>query len=434
MSDNLFEGLPPPSHNQEQNASIEEKTTDNSRTSTTTSIETSAAPPLPAAPKPALKSALKRPKPVEPNPPGKEGFAFWVPWRFWTFTGYPTWDITANFEDIVPEKSNGSGKRLRFKTTTDASETQVIEAMQKIASHIKNLGKFSKASKLAIQLIQAGSVKAATSDHFFAILEAAMSLTTSCTDPSVRSDYYALFAAAQDVAECLNPKQKHQLETWRIRAVVANDLFTDDSFVFSKTAGQIKEAISILPVATEDDDTEEAAALKDGSETTVQDSSTGEPVKESREESDPFGLDALIPSTAKKDEKAKGKKDMTAKMRIEENETKGFLKSQREALITCLDIAARRYKTPWCQTVIDILVKHAFDNVMRFTSRQRDAISKLWASIREQQARRKQGKSVNGKLDVNGFEWLQQKYATEKISIRHSVGGSGDRRATQWLG
>lgn len=87
-----------------------------------------------------------------------------------------------------------------------------------------------------------------------------------------------------------------------------------------------------------------------------------------------------------------------------------------------------------CQTVIDILVKHAFDNVARFTARQRDAVGKLWASIREQQTRRKQGKSVNGKLDVNAFEWLQQKYAGEKISIRHSVGASGDRRAQQWLG
>ena len=88
---------------------------------------------------------------------------------------------------------------MRFKTTTDASEKQIIEAVQKIASHIKNSTKFGKASKLAIQLIQAGSVKPGTSDHFFAILEAAMSLSTSCTDPSVRADYHALFSAAQDV-------------------------------------------------------------------------------------------------------------------------------------------------------------------------------------------------------------------------------------------
>lgn len=90
---------------------------------------------------------------------------------------------------------------MRFKTTTDASEKQVIEAMQKIASHIKNPAKFSKASKLAIQLIQAGSVKPETKDYFFAILEAAMSSSTSCTDPSVRADYHALFSAAKDASE-----------------------------------------------------------------------------------------------------------------------------------------------------------------------------------------------------------------------------------------
>lgn len=402
MADNLFEGLPPPSHRhgqQDQQSPQRE----------TTIIRPSPTP----LPKPALKSALKRPKPPEPNPePGDK-----------------------QNPSAVPEK------RLRFKTTTDASERQVIEAMQKITSHIKNPAKFAKASRLAIQLIQAGSVKPGTSDHFFAILEAAMSSPTSCTDPSVRANYHALFLAAQDAADCLNKKQKNLLTTWTIRAVVANDLLTDDSFLFSKTAGRIKEAISDLPVSTEDDDREEAAAFKEEAEIATKDDqqkqnmAVVESTEETKMESDPFGLDALIPSTVKKDDRSKGKKDEAAKIRKEDDiENKRFLKSQREALITCLEIAAHRYKTPWCQTVIDILVKHAFDNVARFTSRQRDAIEKLWASIREQQTRRKQGKSVTGKLDVTAFEWLQQKYSTEKISIRHSVGGSGDRRAQQWLG
>lgn len=61
-----------------------------------------------------------------------------------------------------------------------------------------------------------------------------------------------------------------------------------------------------------------------------------------------LGLDALIPSTIKKDEKPKGKKDAAAKIRKEEEEeAKRFLTSQREALIICLEIAAQRYKTPW---------------------------------------------------------------------------------------
>ncbi|XP_048235952.1 uncharacterized protein LOC8268203 [Ricinus communis] len=409
MNDDIFEGLPPPS-SQNQQVLVEDSNTSNNRKPSS--------PPSPrpqqVAPIPLLKSALKRSKPIESNP---------VP------------------EENAPEKAAASGKRLRFKTTTDASEKQLVEAMEKIASHIKNPSKFAKASKLAIQLIQAGSVKPGTSDHFFAILEAAMSSGTSCTDPSLRADYHALFSVAQDAAECLSKKQKHQLATWRIRAVVANDLYTDDSFVFSKTAAQVKEAITNLPVATEDDDIEEAAALKDETGKNDEDSkkrhdlSSGASAEENyKNESDPFGLDAFL-STSKKDESTKGKKDTLANTgKEEEEENKRYLKAQRESLIICLEIAAHRYRIPWCQTVIDILVKHAFDNVSRFTSRQRDAIEKLWASIREQQTRRKQGKSVSGKLDVTAFEHLQEKYSTEKISIRHSVGGSGDRRAQQWLG
>lgn len=399
--------MPPPSQQKPQQQQEVQQQKQCSITATTVcdSSTSSFSSPLPP-PNPVLKSALKRPKPTDQIP-----------------------------EAAAPEK------RLRFKTTTDASEKQIIEAMQKICSHIKNPGKFGKASKLAIQLIQAGSVKPGTSDHFFAILEAAMSSSTACTDPSLRSDYHALFSATQDATECLNKKQKNQLTTWMIMAVDANDLYTDDSFVFSKTAGRIKEAISNLPIATEDDDRDEAAALKDETELTDDDGQINQDVsfvapteEHKEEESDPFGLNAFISTSVKKGEKPKGKKDTTARIKEEEEENKRFIKSQREALITCLEIAARRYKTPWCQTVLDILVKHAFDNVARFTSRQRDAIDKLWASIREQLTRRKQGKSVNGKLDVNGFEWLQQKYSTEKISIRHSVGGSGDRRAQQWLG
>ncbi|KAJ1409332.1 hypothetical protein SESBI_22844 [Sesbania bispinosa] len=398
MAEDLFEGLPPPSSNtlQQPQPILSLSLPTNSNTNKD-NVESSSVP----APKPILKSALKRPNPTQ-----------------------------SDTQATAPKKS------LKFKTTTDASEAQVIEAMQKISSHIKNPSKFSKAAKLAIQLIQAGSVKSGVSDHFFVILEAAMSSSIPCTDPSVRADYHSLFSEAQNTKEHLNKKQKNQLATWTIRAVVANDLYTDDSFVFSKAAGQIKEAISNLPVATEEDDTDEAISLKSSTVMVDEDGQMLATNKDNdRVEADPFGLDALIPESTKKSEKLKAKNEAAVKIRKEdEEETMRFLKSQREALITCLEIAARRYKTPWCQTVIDILVKHAFDNVARFTARQRDAVEKLWASIREQQARRKQGKSVNGKLDVNAFEWLQQKYANEKISIRHSVGGSGDRRATQWLG
>nr|POF04943.1 hypothetical protein CFP56_18404 [Quercus suber] len=117
-------------------------------------------------------------------------------------------------------------------------------------------------------------------------------------------------------------------------------------------------------------DRDEAAALQDETESTDEDGAmkqdvlVGVPAEEHLEESDPFGLDAMLSTVVKKGF-IKGKKDATTKINAEVEENKRFIKSQREALITCLEIAARRYKTPWCQTVIDILVKHAIDNVAR---------------------------------------------------------------------
>ncbi|KAG0490040.1 hypothetical protein HPP92_006903 [Vanilla planifolia] len=234
--------------------------------------------------------------------------------------------------------------------------------------------------------------------------------------------------------------KKEFLTTWMIRAVLANDLYTDDSFVYSKAACKIKDAIANLPVSTTEDDAEEAETLANAGSakaalvcTSLDVLSPPSPSNSNNDASDPFGLDALLPFIGKKDEKTRGK-EMTNSNRMAEEEHKRFIKAQREALLLCLEIAARRYKVPWCQTVIDILAKHAFDHIDRFTLQQRQAIQKLWASIKEQQIRRKQGKSVTGKLDMNAFSGCQEKYANEKISIRHSVGGGGERRAEQWLG
>ena len=121
---------------------------------------------------------------------------------------------------------------------------------------------------------------------------------------------------------------------------------------FSKAAGQIKEAISNLPVATEEDDVIEEVSLKHSTgelnenDKVKQDTPLVSRAEYKEEEADPFGLDALIPGSTKKSEKKYG---ATMQIRKEEDEEdmKRFMKAQREALITCLEIAARRYKTPW---------------------------------------------------------------------------------------
>ncbi|VAI63232.1 unnamed protein product [Triticum turgidum subsp. durum] len=415
-SDDLFEGLPPPAAPAGEDRA---------------GAASPAPPPPPPAPKvprhSALKSSLKRDKPS--------------PSSAATSSSSPAAAAASVAPADVAAVGRVPEKRLRFRTTVDASEMQIIEAMQKITSHIGNPSKFSKASKLALQLIEAGSVKPETIGHFFAVLEAAMSSPGACNEPSVRADYQALFNAAEGVTECFNQEQKNQFDVWMLHAVVANDLCTDDSFVFSKAVGKIKDAISALPVATVDDDNDEAAALaalaeiqSGTTENKAADSNTPAAASNSGEESsDPFGLDNLLEHKPKKSEKSQDK-GAGALSRKADEESRRLLRSRREALLKCLETAARRYRIPWTQTSIDILGRHAYESVGRFTARQREAVEKLWNSIKEQQIRRKHGKSASGKLDVNAFERLQEKYSHEKISIRRAVGGAGDRRATQWLG
>lgn len=122
-------------------------------------------------------------------------------------------------------------------------------------------------------------------------------------------------------------------------------------FQFSKATGRIKDAISSLPVATEDDDMEEAVNLKEEPKLVNADEKMNEvsphATSEQHEELDPFGLDRLITNTTKKDEKSKGKNEPLTRSKEDEEENKRFLKSQREALISCVEIAAKRYKIPW---------------------------------------------------------------------------------------
>lgn len=119
--------------------------------------------------------------------------------------------------------------------------------------------------------------------------------------------------------------------------------FACNIFQFSKATGRIKEAISSLPVASKEDDMEEAAAFKEENKEVEKEISA--PICE--EEPDPFGLDALISSAPAKEDKSNGKKESLSNSRKEDEERRIFLKLQREALLLCLESAAKRYKSPW---------------------------------------------------------------------------------------
>ncbi|BBN07468.1 hypothetical protein Mp_4g04000 [Marchantia polymorpha subsp. ruderalis] len=332
--------------------------------------------PLPSDP---VDPSLIRPEPV---PPG------------------PSILASAASAKRAAEKSGKEGaKRVRFQSNeVEASEEQVLGAISKIASHI---------------------------------------------------NYQTLFKGVQDKLEAFDASQQAQIEVWELWANLANEFRTDDTYVFSKAASRVRQSIDSLPEATEEDELAPEEIDTGSGDLCGPDASSNRgansvPMKadDGREsescepvvESDPFGLNALLPRPSKKEERARRKRDEEAASKKAQEDAARMLREQREGLLACLKLAADHYKLPWAQTIIDILVKHAFEKLSKFTVPQRKAVEQLWGSIREQQSRRRQGKSTTGKLDVTPFERLQSQYANERISIRRAVGSSGERSAEQWLG
>lgn len=91
-----------------------------------------------------------------------------------------------------------------------SNPNSVVSAMGKIASHIDTAKKFSKASKLALQLLEAGSVNRENGGAFFQILEGAMKIPGNSGEPGLREDYKALFTAAEerkDVSKRVTPAE-----------------------------------------------------------------------------------------------------------------------------------------------------------------------------------------------------------------------------------
>ncbi|GIL90963.1 hypothetical protein Vretimale_17088 [Volvox reticuliferus] len=164
-------------------------------------------------------------------------------------------------------------KRQRFEETKSSgflSSEQIAAALTKIGSHISNPDKFSKATGLLRQMLDSGALTKAHRNQLFEVVKAAFSDFDNASEPSLRRDYMKLCHSLDKHAEGLFGRaQRAQLEVYRIVGFLQNEMHTDDSFVFNKVLGRIKDAVAALPSATEKDEEalaelQEAAASSDG--------------------------------------------------------------------------------------------------------------------------------------------------------------------------
>lgn len=104
---------------------------------------------------------------------------------------------------------------------------QISQALAKIANHIGNSSKFSKASQLLRQLMDA--IDKSHRNEFFHAITRAFSNPDHCIDPLLRKDYVRLLKAVNIRSEVLSKQQRAQLEVYNTWGLLRNELFTGQS-------------------------------------------------------------------------------------------------------------------------------------------------------------------------------------------------------------
>ncbi|KAK3276172.1 hypothetical protein CYMTET_15745 [Cymbomonas tetramitiformis] len=110
-------------------------------------------------------------------------------------------------------------------------DTAIFAAITKIAAHIGSKGKFKKAGSLARQLLASGTLERKHGRAFIKVLETAMLDRPNVNDPALKNDYRALFLAAEaNASDIFSKPDQQKLGAWAIRAVLQNELTTDDNY------------------------------------------------------------------------------------------------------------------------------------------------------------------------------------------------------------
>ncbi|KAL3134781.1 hypothetical protein ABBQ32_007767 [Trebouxia sp. C0010 RCD-2024] len=316
----------------------------------------------------------------------------------------------------------------QVKTAQLTGKDPVATALIKITSHIGSSKKFTKASELLRQLILEHKIGQEHSKLVFEALKASLREPSSAEDPQLRREYLKLFTLASKAADMFTAREKSQLDVYGIWSVTRNQLHTDDSFTFNRTIKSIKESISHLPDATEEE--EEAlqtikARLPEEPQLPELDSSGCNDCEPP--EADPFGLDALITQDKRK----------IKLMKPSTWSSKEILGMKREALLDCFDTMKACYGRPWARTSVDLAIEDLNEHREKFCSSQQARIQDMMQFVQQQRLRRKQGvaaASRESQRDTTAFENARKEWGRATISARGKVGAGGDHQSETWLG
>lgn len=246
-----------------------------------------------------------------------------------------------------------------------ADRDEVLEGSPRLAQHIASASKCVKVAAMAFALLEGERVTMLNAGAFFQVLEAAMLNPRRLREKEMRVAYRKLFTAACN-REHLFPQQKRpMLELWRVRVLLQLELYTDDTFQFSRAVRQVREWLEKLP--------------------------------------------CIYPALEPKDAK-----------HLPEHERAPWI----ETVFDCSEVAMQHHKYPWAKTAVDMLVRACIDRRQNFSEEQQRTLQE-WNAVCKGQKIQRQQAHAQARKEQTAYERKEAEWQAAAITIAKGGGDVG---------
>ena len=138
------------------------------------------------------------------------------------------------------------GGSVRFGDECGLTKVTANDALKRIERHISQPAKCFKSCQLLVKLIDGGQLNGETSSNFFKALRSAMADTSLSAQPELRRVYRKLFLKTEANIEEFSEVEQSWIKEYSLLAIVRNELYTDDSFLFNKRCAFVKKQFQLL--------------------------------------------------------------------------------------------------------------------------------------------------------------------------------------------
>lgn len=283
-----------------------------------------------------------------------------------SFKGAADLDELAD-EDVKPKVEESEAKRPKLepvassKPPVDPNRDSVLDGAPRLAQHIRTSSKFIKVAGMAYALLEGKQVTEKNAGAFFEVLMAGMEDPHRLRDVSMRVAVRRLYSSAIAKKHVFPPECELTLRVWQLHVLTQIELFTDDSFQFTKAAKVVREAVEGLPCI----------------------------------------YPALEPKHAPK--------------HLPEHERAQW----RDAIFDCAEACMLHHKHLWAKTTADMVVKAMVDRRQNFSEAQQRTLQEWNATVKGQFIMRQQAhqqRDIHAKRDQTSYERKEAEWHSSDIT------------------